>query len=94
MTIRYVIPRWFGINTSAAGPIQVLARFPLEPKRTLYVVKVAKDIVLVGSSESGLQFLKELDPADFEAAIQQAPPAPANQFSRVMENLRNRKISS
>ena len=67
VTIRYVIPRWFGINTSAAGPIQVLARFPLEPKRTLYVVKVAKDIVLVGSSESGLQFLKELDPADFEA---------------------------
>src|SRR5215813_7599405 len=73
--IRFVIPRMMGVHVSAAGPIQVLARYPLEPKRTLYAIKAGSDVLLIGSSESGLQLLKELDPTDFPSTVQQIDSA-------------------
>ena len=94
LTIRHLIPRIIGINTSASGPIQVLARFPLEPKKTLYAVRAGADVLLIGSSESGLQLLKQLDPADFQRAVEEIDTAKGGQFARVLDNLRGRKIPS
>src|SRR3569623_832997 len=39
----------------------VVARVPLEPRRSLYVVEVAGKTLLVGTSEMGLNVLSELD---------------------------------
>ncbi len=39
----------------------VVARLPLEPRRSLYVVEVAGKTLLVGTSEMGLNVLSELD---------------------------------
>jgi len=94
LTIRHLIPRIIGMQTSGSGPIQVLARFPLEPKKTLYAVRAGSDVLLIGSSESGLQFLKELDPAEFESAVPPAETARGGQFARVLGSLRGRRISS
>ena len=93
VAIKYFIPRMIGLNPSMSGPIQVLARYPLEPKRTLYAIKVGSDILLIGSSENGLHLLKDLDPVDFQAGIQQIDSARTNQFAKVLANLRGRKIS-
>jgi flagellar biosynthetic protein FliO len=41
--------------------MDVLARLPLEPRRSLYVVEVAGKTLLVGTSEMGLSVLSELD---------------------------------
>jgi len=94
ITIRHLIPRVIGINSGVTGPIQVLARYPLEPKKTLYAIKAGEDVLLIGSSESGLQFLKALDPADFQVAIQQMDTSRSGQFAKVLGSLRGRKISS
>jgi flagellar biogenesis protein FliO len=41
--------------------LDVIARLPLEPRRSLYVVEVAGKTLLVGTSEMGLSVLSELD---------------------------------
>ena len=41
--------------------MDVVARLPLEPRRSLYVVEVAGKTLLVGTSEMGLSVLSELD---------------------------------
>src|SRR5689334_10678145 len=47
----------------------VVARTPLEPRRSLFVVDVAGKTLLVGTSEMGLSVLSELDPAAVKAAV-------------------------
>src|SRR5579862_6155558 len=47
--------------------MDVVARVPLEPRRSLYVVEVAGKTLLVGTSEMGLSVLTELDGAEVRA---------------------------
>jgi flagellar biogenesis protein FliO len=47
--------------------LDVVARIPLEPRRSLYVVSVAGKTLLVGTSEMGLSVLSELDAAEVAA---------------------------
>jgi len=48
-------------RTRGAHLMDVVARVPLEPRRSLYVVEVAGKTLLVGTSEMGLSVLSELD---------------------------------
>ncbi|MBK9033377.1 MAG: flagellar biosynthetic protein FliO [Myxococcales bacterium] len=41
--------------------VTVLARVPLEPRRSLYVVRVGGKTLLLGASEGGLGLVTELD---------------------------------
>ena len=47
--------------------LDVVARVPLEPRRSLYVVEVAGKTLLVGTSEMGLSVLTELDGGEVRA---------------------------
>ena len=47
--------------------LDVIARVPLEPRRSLYVVAVAGKTLLVGTSEMGLSVLSELDAGEVRA---------------------------
>jgi flagellar biogenesis protein FliO len=47
--------------------LDVIARVPLEPRRSLYVVAVAGKTLLVGTSEMGLSVLSELDASEVRA---------------------------
>lgn len=55
--------------------MDVIARVPLEPRRSLYVVEVAGKTLLVGTSEMGLSVLTELDAA--EVSARRAVPQPS-----------------
>nr|HEX4315435.1 flagellar biosynthetic protein FliO [Kofleriaceae bacterium] len=58
-----VAGRWLatGRARGGAGLMAVVARVPLEPRRSLYIVDVAGKALLVGTSEMGLTVLSELD---------------------------------
>jgi flagellar biogenesis protein FliO len=60
VAIRYWLPKMSMWNKSAAGPIEICARLPLEPRRTLYIVKAANSYLLLASSEAGVQHLAAL----------------------------------
>src|SRR5262245_19341961 len=51
--------------------LDVVARVPLEPRRSLYVVEVAGKTLLVGTSEMGLSVLSELDGGEVRTRVQQ-----------------------
>jgi flagellar biogenesis protein FliO len=53
--------------------LDVVARVPLEPRRSLYVVEVAGKTLLVGTSEMGLSVLSELDGGEVRARTVERP---------------------
>jgi len=57
------------------GVLDVVARVPLEPRRSLYVVEVAGKTLLVGTSEMGLNVLSELDGDAMKEAMAARPAA-------------------
>jgi flagellar biogenesis protein FliO len=59
--------------------MDVVARVPLEPRRSLYVVEVAGKTLLVGTSEMGLSVLTELDAAEVRARA-----VPAQSFGEMV----------
>src|SRR5262249_46517203 len=52
LILRVGLPRFFGTQNFTGGPIQVIARYPLEPKKTLYVVKAGSEFLFLGASEA------------------------------------------
>jgi len=70
-----VVGRWLTTGrTRGAHLLDVIARLPLEPRRSLYVVEVAGKTLLVGTSEMGLSVLSELDAGEVRARAE-APPS-------------------
>ena len=70
----FVVVRVLGrlLSTSRARGahlLDVVARVPLEPRRSLYVVEVAGKTLLVGTSEMGLSVLTELDDGAVRARV-------------------------
>ncbi|HEX4453798.1 MAG TPA: flagellar biosynthetic protein FliO [Kofleriaceae bacterium] len=69
-----VLGRWLSTGrTRGAHLLDVIARIPLEPRRSLYVVDVAGKTLLVGTSEMGLSVLSELDAAEVKARVVPTP---------------------
>jgi flagellar biogenesis protein FliO len=69
--IAYVVNRSLGLRAPVRHSpvvIDVLAQRTLQPKQSLYVVRVGRTLALVGSSEQGLQMITELKD---EALLQQ-----------------------
>src|SRR5262245_56940576 len=63
--VAYVVVRLLrrGLEGRAVGEqvVTVVARVPLEPRRSLYVVRVGGRTLLLGASEMGLGLVTELD---------------------------------
>lgn len=62
---RWLMPRLVAVRP-AGGMVRVVERAPLDARRSLYVVEVAGRWLLIGSSESGVQLVSELDAARAE----------------------------
>ncbi|MBP6631123.1 MAG: flagellar biosynthetic protein FliO [Kofleriaceae bacterium] len=72
------------------GLLEVVARVPLEPRRSLYVVEVAGKALLVGTSEMGLTVLTELD----RAAVQAHTAARPVGFAELVRQAARRRLGS
>ena len=74
--IRFGVRRLHPTGGGRRGPLRLVARLPLEPRRTLFIVEAAGKTFLVGASEHGpLTSLAELDPAEVAAAVAAGAPA-------------------
>ena len=60
VAIRFWLPKMSIWNKRASGPIEICARLPLEPRKTLYVIRAANAYMLLASSEAGVQHLAAL----------------------------------
>jgi flagellar protein FliO/FliZ len=63
--LSYLVLRWLSRRGVGRGPgsIRVLARCPLEPRRSVYLLEAAGRCFLVGVGEGPMSLLAEVDPA-------------------------------
>jgi flagellar biogenesis protein FliO len=94
LTVRFWLPRITGAGNQLSKRIRVMARFPLEPRKTLYVVGVGKQFMLMACSEAGVQFLTRLAPSDWneeQSSNFEAGPPERNFVSLIFSRKANRK---
>lgn len=53
------------------GPISMLAQFPLEPRKTLYLVKIGEEVLLIGAADNSVSLLKTLPPNAVDEQLQE-----------------------
>jgi flagellar biosynthetic protein FliO len=92
--LAYVALRWLsgrGVG-QGAGPIRIVGRCPVDPKRALYVVETAGRCFLVGASDGGMNLIAELDPKQLPiaAASSLAGKAAGVRFAELLARLRGR----
>ena len=69
----------------ASGAIRVLARCPLEPRRSLYVIEAGGRCFLVGVGDGPMTTLAELDVAALPREVAPAAPRFAEVLARVLK---------
>jgi hypothetical protein len=92
--LRVWAPRLTGASAAGNGPLQVIWRMHLEPRKTLYVVRAGSGYLLLAASDAGVEFLIDLNAAEIES-IMQVPsgrPATGSGFSALMRSLRRRQL--
>lgn len=70
LIFRVILPR-LTVNYGANNMVRVVDRIGLEARKSLYVIEVAGKWMLVASSESGVQFIAELDAESAKLAEQE-----------------------
>ncbi|MBL7685696.1 MAG: FliO/MopB family protein [Deltaproteobacteria bacterium] len=65
--IKYLLPKARFVRNAKDSDIEILERYPLEPRKNLYLIKVKNKYSLIGSSESGLNALLQLEEDDFKS---------------------------
>lgn len=58
-SLRWGLKKWV-MPSAKEGPMEVLARLPLEPRRSLVLVRVGTRVLVVGNSETGMAPLANL----------------------------------
>jgi hypothetical protein len=86
--------RLTGASTARTGPLQVICRMNLEPRKTLYIVRAGSGYLLLAASEAGVELLTELDGAELEAAIPERPGRLAGGlgFPALLRSLRRQQL--
>ena len=85
VSLRFLSRRGVG---RANGPIKVLARCPLEPRRSLYLVETSGRCFLVGVGDGPMTMLAEVGASELLSTTTTTPApeptAPARRFSEVL----------
>src|SRR5215216_6554235 len=90
--LAWVLLRWLGRRGvgQGMGPIRVLARCPLEPRRSVYLIEAAGRCFLVGAGEGPMNLLAEVDPKALPLPPRPQPALGAlgQRFGEVLARLR------
>ncbi|HMK29058.1 MAG TPA: flagellar biosynthetic protein FliO [Terriglobales bacterium] len=84
--LRLGLPRMLGMAGASDGPIRIVARQGLEPRKTLYLVSVGSQLFLLGTAESQVQCLTAIDPENAATLLEAASrePVRTKDFRQVM----------
>lgn len=94
LTLNVGLRKLMGLQSVASGRqplVSVVERLPLDPKRSLFVVKAADEYLLVGGGEAGLQLLSKLDPEAVSRIQEQRPQTKVVPLSPFLQKLLSRR---
>ena len=69
IVLKFLLPRFGFAQRNKYKMIELENRFALEPKKHLYLVRVAKRHFLLGSSEHSLSLITELQSNEIDAFV-------------------------
>lgn len=92
VSLKWGLKRWVTPDAKA-GPMQVLARLPLEPRRTINLIKVGQRVLVVGSSEHGMHALgdlslDEVELEEVEVKSDEAEEAEPSPFKSILDQVK------
>ncbi|MDO8518719.1 MAG: flagellar biosynthetic protein FliO [Deltaproteobacteria bacterium] len=64
VVIRYLFPLFRFGGQARGSHIQIIDRAGLEPRRSLFIVRIGKKTALLGTSEQGIAKLMDLEESD------------------------------
>ncbi len=73
-------------GTRGRGPLEILARQPLDGRRAVYLVRVGKRVLIVGASDSALTRLGSTSLASIEKelSVEAGPPGAPKSFRETL----------
>jgi flagellar biogenesis protein FliO len=86
LIFRWILPRFGVPGHSASGLVSILDSIGIEPRRNLYVIKVANRSILIATSEAGVQFISDLDTTLVEDELEQVKIREANKLQQKKES--------
>lgn len=87
LILRFGVKRFLVPDGTDEGALEVVARLPVEPRRSVLVVRIGSQHLIVGSSENGLTTLGELPEEDLHYFDREPPSSP---FAKLLK----RKLGS
>jgi flagellar biogenesis protein FliO len=90
--MKILLPKLTGFAAPASSHINVFAKYPLEPRKTLYLVRTGKAVVLLATSGEAVHFMTTLNSEDFEdnTASAQMDSANSSTFRRIAQTFADR----
>ena len=87
LALRFLAGRGVGRGT---GAVRVLARCPLEPRRSVYLIETAGRCFLVGVGDGPMALLAEVDGAKVEAEAQLGAGTARGKFAELLARVSSR----
>jgi len=97
LVLRWFLPRLSGFKSGPGDIIQVIRRFPLEQRKTLYIVRVGKEHHLLGVSDQNINYLTSISEdqlGDIESDVQSMPKKQRTSFLELLQGKSFGKTSS
>lgn len=93
VVVKVLLPRLTRFAKSTSNHIQVFARYPLEPRKTLYLVRTGKTVVLLAATAEAVHFMTTLNAEDFEdtTAHAQTDTTSGSAFQRITRTFADRR---
>ena len=91
---KHWLPRMMGGVRTQIGPMSVVARYSLEPRKTLYIVRAGSQYLLLGCSEGQISYLTELPASSIEETPAGENLATTINFSDLLKRLGRPKRSA
>lgn len=76
------------------GPLELVARLPLEGRRAVYLVRAGETVYVLAASESALAKLGELPRSELPATVSAEPPSFAEVLKRAVGVRRRPEVES
>ena len=92
--VKVGLPKLRRMAVPTSSYLQIVERYPLEPRKTLYLVKASGKLLLLASSTEAVHFITTLDPNDNEQVVppSQVDPGNSSIFARIASDLKNRRV--
>jgi len=92
VAVKIVLPKVTSFASPTPNHFHVLAKYPLEPRKTLYLLRTGKTVVLLATSAEAVHFMTTLNSEDFEdVAVPARTDTSTSAFRRIAQSFADRK---